>query len=76
MTSASGETASDESAYGESASGDLQNLFSSDAFLQHKLPFCRFHYSSFVIPKLMFDLETLKFLSIVLHTRTNISISN
>jgi len=28
-----------------SASDDLQSLFSSDVFLQHKLPFCRFNCS-------------------------------
>jgi len=54
----------------------LHNLFSSFAFLQHKLPFCRFQCTSFVLPKHMLDFKDTNFLSMVLHTWTNISISN
>jgi len=54
----------------------LQMHSSSDAFLQHKLPFCKFHCSSFILLEPTLALETLKFLSMVLQTWTNISISN
>jgi len=67
MTSASGKTTYDESASDEDASDDLHNLFSSDAFLQHKLPFCRFQCPSFVLPEPMLDFKDTKFLSMVLH---------
>jgi len=53
----------------------LQNLFSSNASLQHKLPFCRFHCSHLFFRTYAWIKET-KFLSMVLHTWTNISISN
>ena len=79
MTSASSETASDESASDEDAFDDLRNLISSellfficfyysDAFLQHKLPFCRFQCSSFVLPEPVLDFKDTNFLSMVIHT--------
>ena len=76
MTSASGETTFDESASDEGASNDLQNLFSSYAFLQHKLLFCRFHCSLFFLPKPMHDFKDTRILSMVMHAWTNINISN
>ena len=52
----------------------LQNLFSSDASLQYKLPFCRYHCSHLFFGTYTF--QDTEFLSMVLHTWTNISISN
>ena len=57
------------------ASGDLQNLFSSEASLQHKLLFVD-SIALICSSEPMLLKRHFKFLSMVLHTWTNISIPN
>ena len=52
----------------------FRTSFLQNAFLQHKLPFCRFHCSHLFFSTYAF--KDTKFLSMVLYTWTNISISN
>ena len=52
----------------------FRTSFDQNAFLLHKLPFCRFHCSHLFFSTYAF--KDTKFLSMVLHTWTNISISN
>jgi len=66
-------TASEEVLLMTSAS--LEPLVFRTSYLQHKLPSCWFHCSHLFFQNLCLNLKTLN-LSMVLHTWTNISISN